>query len=115
MTIDTIDLYGGEETRELHKQIAEENHRQEADDFKWLMSDARGRRFVWRLIAITGVFRCPYAGEDSATNFQSGQQSIGQTILADVMEHTPEKFDTMITEKKKHDARIADRVRRKTE
>lgn len=115
MTNDSVDLYGAEDARELQKEVHEENRRQEADDFKWLMTDARGRRIVWRLLALTGVFRCPYAGEDSATNFQSGQQSIGQTILADVMEHTPEKFDTMITEKKKHDARIADRVRRKTE
>lgn len=115
MTTEDIDLYGGEDTRDLHNQIAEENRRQEADDFKWLMSDARGRRIVWRFLALTGVFRNSFTGRDSDTNFQCGVQSIGQTIWTDVMEHSPEKFDTMITEKKKHDARIAERIRRKTE
>lgn len=115
MTKDDVDLYGAEDIRDLNDQIFEENRRQEADDFKWLMSDARGRRIVWRFLALTGVFRTPFTGKDSETNFQCGLQSIGQTILADVMEHSPEKFDIMLTEKKKHDARIAERVRRKTE
>lgn len=29
----------------------------DAQDLAWLLSDARGRRFVWRLIADAGMFR----------------------------------------------------------
>lgn len=115
MNLDSSDFDDVSEAERLQKEVRAEAARQEADDFKWLMSDARGRRIVYRLLAQSGVFRNPFTGNDSETNFRSGMMSIGQAIWADVQEHCPEKYDIMIVEKKKHDKRIAERCRRSTE
>lgn len=76
---------------------------QDAEDFKWLMSDKRGRRFVWRLLSMTRLFHTPYTGKDSDTNFRCGEQNIGQQVLAEIHELCPERYHEMV--KEQHDAR----------
>lgn len=59
------------------KRIAD----QEVEDLKWLMSDKRGRRVMWNLLAFTGVFRQPFTG-NSETFFRCGMMNVGQKFMA---------------------------------
>lgn len=71
--------------------------RLEVDDLKWLMADARGRRFLWRLLDQTHVFRTSFTG-DSRTFFNEGERNIGLKHLASVNEHCPEHYLSMLKE-----------------
>jgi len=93
-----------EAIREAHR-LKEEHEaflkRRDTDDFKWLMSDKRGRRIVYRLLADTGVFRNPFVpGQTDLSDYNCGVMSIGQKFFADINEFCPERYETMITEQK---------------
>lgn len=79
---------------------ARETSRIEAEDFKWLMSDKRGRRIVWQLLQLTGVFRNPYAGVDAETNKNCGLQGVGQHYFGLINIHAAEKYEQMVKESK---------------
>jgi hypothetical protein len=68
-----------------------------AEDFKWLMGDARGRRYVWRLLEQAGVFRSSFTG-NSETFFKEGARSMGLAVVSQINEHTPELYQVMLTE-----------------
>jgi hypothetical protein len=68
------------------------------NDFKWLMSNKRGRRIIWRMLEKTGVFRTSFTG-DSATFFNEGQRNIGLMLISDIHEHCPEMYLTMLKER----------------
>jgi len=85
-----------DKARRLRQQIDE-------DDFNWLMSDKRGRRFVWRqVLEVTGVFRNPFTGEDARTNFRCGEMNVGQHLLAKIHQLCPEKYHLMVKEAQKN-------------
>lgn len=76
----------------LRKQIA-------ADDFKWLMSEERGRRFVWDLLDRAGIYRTSMTG-NSQTFFNEGRREFGLYIMALVNEYTPGQYAVMVEENK---------------
>jgi hypothetical protein len=79
------------------KERQNRGENQRIEDLKWLMADKRGRRIMWWLLTITGVFLNPFTG-NSETFFKCGKQFIGQVLMADVNLHTPEKYETMVKE-----------------
>jgi hypothetical protein len=97
---DPLDLAGQERDREAKTLKGKVERDEEAADFKWLMSDARGRRFMWRLLGLTGLYRNPFTG-NSETFFRCGSMSIGQKYLAEITELTPEAYLKMIEEQRK--------------
>lgn len=52
-------------------------------DLRWIMSDPRGRRFIWRLLGITGIFRSSFTG-NSETFFREGERNVGLKLLTEV-------------------------------
>lgn len=79
-----------EEAARLRQRIA-------VDDLKLLMSQVQGRRFVWRLLERTGVFRNPFTG-NSETYFRCGEMNIGQWLLGQIHEHCPDRYHQMVKE-----------------
>ena len=79
----------------------------EVDDFKWLMNSKQGRRFMWRLLALAGVFRNPFAGAglESQTAFNCGLQAMGQTLMSEIHEHCPEQYHSMVKEQQKRNGK----------
>ena len=73
---------------------------QEKDDFEWLMNDIRGRRFMWRLLSVSGVFTTSFTG-NSTTFFNEGQRNIGLMYTNQSMEVCPEQYLQMIQEAKR--------------
>lgn len=101
-TIDPLDTLAHEQAEaDLQEKLAF-TKRVEQDDYKWLMSDKRGRRIFSRLLDTTGVYRSSFTG-NSETFFREGARNVGLQLMAKVQEYCPEKYDLMVTEQRKND------------
>lgn len=65
------------------KQVLKENEL--IEDFRWVMSDPRGRRFLWRLLDMTRLFGETFTGA-SSTYYNLGRQDIGKWVYAKARE-----------------------------
>lgn len=74
----------------------------EEADFKWLMSNRRGRRIVWRLLEEAGVFRTTFTDNPMQTAFNEGMRKYGVAVLVQVHKLTPDLYPTMLTEQQEH-------------
>lgn len=81
----------------------------EIGDFKWIVSNKRGRRFVWRLLEKAGVFRTSFTGDPQWTAFNEGTRNYGLWVWAMVQEHAPESYALMLSE---HNDRRTERTDR---
>jgi len=99
---DPTDIRGQEDAQEELTRKARLVAQIEAGDFKWIMSNKRGRRFVWRLLEKAGVFRSSFTG-NSETFFREGARNIGLQVLAMIHEHAPESYTQMLSEQKEYD------------
>ena len=55
------------------------------NDFEFVMSSAQGRRFVNRILEISGVFQSTFVrGDAHATSFKEGQRNVGLVLMADI-------------------------------
>lgn len=70
----------------------------EVDDFMWLMGHKQGKRFMWRLLGITGLFRNPHIPGTEDVLFRCGEQNIGQQLLAEIHTFCPERYNEMVKE-----------------
>ena len=86
-----------ERRRSDAQQVAERVRQQELDDIRELMATALGRRIMWRLLAMSGVYRLSYTG-NSETYFREGQRSVGLRLIADIHEACPEAYVEMLKE-----------------
>lgn len=78
----------------------ERNERnQEIEDIRFVLSDARGRRFFWRYLGECGVFKTSMTG-NSQTFFNEGMRNIGLKLLADLNEADPGAYIKMMNENK---------------
>lgn len=95
------------EQRELKADEAKRDRQAEVDELLWLMSDQRGRRFIWRRLGEAGIYSNSYVpGSDFAsTAFLEGRRSAGLKLLAFVMEHAPDRFNEMQKEAKRNERR----------
>lgn len=99
---DPTDLRAQERARAEADERVARQRRIELDDVRWLMSDKRGRRLIWRLFAIAGIYRTSFTG-NSTTFFNEGRRDVGLHFLSDVQEACPERFLEMLKEQKEHD------------
>lgn len=80
------------------KQQPTEQELQDIADFKWLMSDSRGRRFMWRTMGRFKLFEPSMGPTDAITNFNEGQRNAGLFLLSQVNELTPAFYAVMAAE-----------------
>lgn len=99
MKHDPLDLKGQE--KKATESERERKHALDvaAGDFKWLMSDKRGRRIVWKLLESTGVFRSSFTG-NSETFFREGARNVGLMLMSDINTHAPDAYVLMLEESK---------------
>lgn len=91
---DPTDLTGAAASESEQGQKAEAVRKLEIEDFKWLVAHAQGRRFLWRLLDRTGVFRTSMTG-NSMTFFNEGQRNVGLVLLAEFNEHSLDAYSKM--------------------
>lgn len=58
--------------------------KQELNDIRTVLSNASGKRFVWRLLAECGTFRTVYSPDHSVMSRLSGKQDLGHFLMAEI-------------------------------
>lgn len=80
--------------------------RDEIDELLWLMSDPRGRHFVWRLLQRFGIYQLSYVqGDPAHSAFNEGRRNEGLKLLSQIMENCPARFTEMQKEAKTYERR----------
>jgi len=108
MKKDPLDFEGIEKARDdkkLRDKIEREN---EVADIKWLMSNKRGRRIVWRLLEQSGVFRLSFNTNAMQMAFAEGNRNFGNRTLTMIHGVSPELYPVMVRENTQDDNRNAD-------
>ncbi len=98
--IDPTDLIARDKLEAERLESAERARLEESEIMQWIMNDKRGRKFIWQLLAFTGVFRNPFRGTKE-TDFLCGMMNVGQKYLGDINEYTPEMYNVMVEERLK--------------
>jgi hypothetical protein len=94
---DPLDIEAREKAKAESKDRKSLASLQETEDLKWLLSDKRGRRVLWRILERTGLYRTSFTG-NSETYFREGQRDIGLQLLSLITANCPEKYGLMMTE-----------------
>ena len=101
---DPFDIKGQRESEELaaHREMVARTV--QADDFKWLMGHKQGRRFVWRMLELSGMYRTSMTG-NSHTFFNEGMRNFGIWLTQLGVEHCVESYTLMFNENGKPEAK----------
>jgi hypothetical protein len=92
--------------REAKAQAQALDKRNEVDELLWLMSDPRGRHFVWRLLQGFGVYQLSYVqGDPAHSAFNEGRRNEGLKLMSQLLQHCPARFTEMQKEASKHERR----------
>jgi hypothetical protein len=75
---------------------------QELNDFRHIMQTPEGRRWMWRMLGVTGVFRTSFTG-NSTTFFNEGMRNIGLILMTDLNEACPERYQQMMNEARRRE------------
>ena len=63
-------------------------------DFREMMKDVKFRRFLWRYLSYTGVFRSTFTG-NAMGYFLEGRRNVGLMMMRDLIAACPEMFVVM--------------------
>lgn len=80
------------------QQKPTEQELQDIADFKWLMSDSRGRRFMWKTLGDCRLFQPSIGPTDAVTNYNEGQRNVGLLLLRQINDLTPSLYAVMAAE-----------------
>lgn len=96
-----------EAQRKENAQRAALDAQAEVDELLWLMSDAKGRRFIWRRLNKAGIYRLSFAPgvEPLAAAFAEGGRNQGLELMNLLMTHCPERYIQMQKEARNHERR----------
>ncbi|MBT2339526.1 MULTISPECIES: Bbp19 family protein [Pseudomonas] len=87
-----------DELRQAVEQAERSERLKQAADFRWLMNDERGRRFMWRLMGHCKVFEPSFNPHGGIMNFNEGQRNVGLFLLGEVNQLCPALFPVMAAE-----------------
>ena len=95
---DPTDIAGQQRIKADAETRAKLSRDTEESDLKWLMSSKRGRRIVWRILDLAGVFRLSFNTNAMQMAFNEGNRNTGNRLLAIVHAVAPELYPTMAKE-----------------
>lgn len=73
-------------------KAAQEDHEQSLD---YVLSDRRGRAFIWGLLGRTNMFGSSFAQDPNVTAFHEGRRDIGIRVFADAVALRPNIYAEM--------------------
>jgi len=103
---DPTDTHDQERARRESDERQQRARQLEEDDLRWLMSDKRGRRIVWRWLESAGVWRLSFDPNALAMAFNEGSRNQGLHLLTLLLATCPALYNTMMEET--HDDRNVD-------
>jgi hypothetical protein len=78
-------VYEDDEQTKRIDQAYEKKRLRDQSDLAKVLTMREGRRLVWRILSMAGVFALSYSGEAQwETNFNEGKRSIGNLLLKDI-------------------------------
>ena len=100
---DPLDFVAAEQEQEEAEKQRLRLQKLEAEDYKWMFSNRRGRRICWRLLDRAGVFRTSFTGDSNGTIFNEGRRDYGLFVMAQFLEHSPDKYQLMLEEQRTYE------------
>lgn len=94
---DPTDLIGEEQRARDAEQARLIARRIEVEDFKWLAAHKQGRRFLWRLMELTGQHRSSMTG-NSHTFYNEGARAVGLVLMEEFHKHSLDAYVQMVKE-----------------
>lgn len=94
---DPTDLLEEQEKAEASRLARHLRREQEISDFKWLTAHKQGRRFLWRLLDLSGQLRSSMTG-NSQTFANEGARTFGLALMAEFHEHSIDAYAVMVKE-----------------
>lgn len=70
---------------ELEELKQKELRRRELTDIGTVLSNASGRRLIWRILEKCGVFSSTFNKDASTMAYLSGQQDLGHFIMSEIV------------------------------
>lgn len=67
----------------------------ELDALRWVLSDRRGRAFLWSLIGRCGLYEGGQSTSDQAAHYRDGEQTIGIYVIRECIEASADHYMTM--------------------
>lgn len=92
---DPLDTRAQEQARRESERRRQQAAIVEGDDTRWLMSNRRGRRIVWRILERSGLYHSPFSLNTSDMAHRVGMQNEGRATLALIETHTPDQVAAM--------------------
>jgi hypothetical protein len=62
------------------------------ESLRFLIDNPHGRRILWKVISMCGVYSRSADNSGSWTYFKEGQRSVGLNLIADIIESDPEGY-----------------------
>jgi hypothetical protein len=90
-----VDVFNLEEHKKKLTEEQRRTRRRDINDVRKILKTPEGRRFIWRLWSICGLFRNPFHPNSNQHSLNSGRMSIGQEILIDVNDANVSAFAQM--------------------
>lgn len=89
--------YDASDEHEVQQATAKSKRSQDRDlaDLKRLLQEDWGRRFVWRVLETSGLFRSSFTG-NSTTFFNEGQRNIGLWLVDEVLAADADAYLSML-------------------
>lgn len=97
--IDPRDIRALERQHEAQQSAEQLASEQQADDLRWLMAHAQGRRIMARLLHIAGTSRGSFTG-NSATFYNEGARSVGLAFENEVRTLAFDHYIAMLKEQR---------------
>lgn len=85
------------------RRLKEEN---DNNDLRWVLSDKRGRRVVWKFLEFCGVFKTTFNNSGSVMCKLEGQRTVGLFILDMVTLADQSKLFLMMQDAKQREERL---------
>lgn len=95
---DPVDIHSRERARSGIDESERVAAEREVEDLKWLMSNKRGRRFIFRLLERAGVWRSSFSTNALAMAFNEGTRNEGLKLVADLTSHCSDRYGEMLKE-----------------
>lgn len=95
------DLEAAQAARDLSERAEQAAREVEISDFKWLMQDERGRRFVWRLMREGKFLVSPFNSDALEMARSAGRREQAIALMNELLTLCPEKWLEMINDQKR--------------
>lgn len=78
-------VYDNEDQQKKIESVRQKKILRDQSDLAKVLSLREGRRLVWKILSMAGVYALSFSGMDHAqTNFKEGMRSVGNLLLKDI-------------------------------